>query len=65
MAREEVQHNSGELSSPAALCKEDGVGWGDFQLGPDAIFEGGEKRDKLLGAMREFGDTNAGIIKVE
>lgn len=65
MAREEVQHDGGELSGPPALREEDRVRWGDFQLGPDEIFGVLDKRAELLGAMRELGDADARVIEVE
>ena len=36
VAREEVEHDGGELGGPAALGEKDGVRRGDVQLGPDA-----------------------------
>ena len=65
MAREEVQHDGGELGGPTALGEEDGVGRRDLQLGPDERFGVGEKRDEFLGAMGKLGDADARIVEVE
>ena len=65
MAREEVQHDGRELCGPAALREENGVRRGNVQLGPNERLDVGEKRNELLGAMRNLGDPDARLVKIE
>ncbi len=65
VAREEVQHDGGELRGPAALGEEDGVRRGDVQLGPDERLDVGEERDEFFGTVRELGDADARVVEIE